>query len=565
MEDFIAKSRLKYGNNFDYLKVKYINMDTEIILKCKKHGGIFEVKPINHLRSKYGSCDKCCSERTIFEKISAENIIKERDDMKKDKLAKQRNNFIIPTELNMANYGIQLLPDEKAYMINDYFNVTNNLYCVTNFGNVYNLNKKTKCGQSIKNCYNVVNLDTRGISGHTRACKINMLVYKYCSGDTNYSDSNLLWAVHHIDENKLNNNLNNLRYVPRAENTAETINYIANEMNNKKLIFINKKTLEIITVSNLHKACEMLHIKNTYENIYDFVEQNNNNEFYKISIADKKTTIYEQPLSDPNKIKLENYKSLNITDGVDLSHYYISNDGILYNNKSKSFLKQLAQPDGYLVYHIIIKQNKKTILDKHYRVHRLVAKCFLPDGEKYFYDINYSIDHVDKNSSNNHANNLRWVTKKENTQYAHNKQVLQIDQLGKVIKIFPSLKSVYESLNQLSLDLQRTYIVKNGEYYYKYKQDEEVNDVIDLKKLYKDKTRKRIIKANLEGNILNIYNSCADAKRENNLKSLNMSIEFQRKNNKNIDNKLLNKNIVPLHGFLWKYVDNETENNNILL
>lgn len=58
---------------------------------------------------------------------------------------------------------------------------------------------------------------------------------------------------------------------------------------------------------------------------------------------------------------------------------------------------------------------KVSVLNKTYRVHRLVAETFFPD-EKRALEKHCSpeVDHLDGNILNNHVTNLEWVTREEN-------------------------------------------------------------------------------------------------------------------------------------------------------
>lgn len=58
--DFIEKSKLKFGDKFDYTKTIYIGFHDEIIYECKKHG-LQHQKSGDHLRSKFG-CPECAKE-----------------------------------------------------------------------------------------------------------------------------------------------------------------------------------------------------------------------------------------------------------------------------------------------------------------------------------------------------------------------------------------------------------------------------------------------------------------------------------------------------------------------
>lgn len=66
-DDFIRKSKIKYGGKYDYSKVNYINNDIKIVIVCPTHGD-FEQKPGNHLNNKYG-CTKCGINRERYNKI----------------------------------------------------------------------------------------------------------------------------------------------------------------------------------------------------------------------------------------------------------------------------------------------------------------------------------------------------------------------------------------------------------------------------------------------------------------------------------------------------------------
>jgi hypothetical protein len=93
---------------------------------------------------------------------------------------------------------------------------------------------------------------------------------------------------------------------------------------------------------------------------------------------------------------IENYPNYEISDcGMVLSHY------------SGNILKsQKHYIDGYL--QVVLSKNGKL---KNFTVHRLVAQAFIPNPEN-----KREVDHIDRDPSNNHISNLRWVTSSENNQ-----------------------------------------------------------------------------------------------------------------------------------------------------
>lgn len=94
---------------------------------------------------------------------------------------------------------------------------------------------------------------------------------------------------------------------------------------------------------------------------------------------------------------MENWKVIN-----DFPNYEISNFGNI-RNKTK-LLKIVPNKQGYNIVVLCNGGIRKTI-----NVHRLVAAAFVPNPEN-----KPCVDHIDGDRANNHADNLRWVTAKEN-------------------------------------------------------------------------------------------------------------------------------------------------------
>jgi len=83
--------------------------------------------------------------------------------------------------------------------------------------------------------------------------------------------------------------------------------------------------------------------------------------------------------------------------------YAVTIDGDVTNTKTGRVLKPFTERTGYKV----LRMGKGK---KHY-IHRLVATAFLPAPTAE----GCVVDHVDRNKLNNHASNLRWVSRSENS------------------------------------------------------------------------------------------------------------------------------------------------------
>ena len=88
--------------------------------------------------------------------------------------------------------------------------------------------------------------------------------------------------------------------------------------------------------------------------------------------------------------------------------YEVSNLGNVRNGTTKKILSPRPTPTGYLRVHISVGNGRKD-----FYIHRLVAEAFIPNPNNY-----QVVNHLDNNPANNHANNLEWVTQKQNVAYA---------------------------------------------------------------------------------------------------------------------------------------------------
>jgi len=90
--------------------------------------------------------------------------------------------------------------------------------------------------------------------------------------------------------------------------------------------------------------------------------------------------------------------------------YGISNLGRVWTERQQKFMSHGYQTTGY-AYVSLIKDKKR----KNHRIHRLVARAFLPDFQE-----DLEVDHIDRDKIHNAVANLRCVTSSQNKQNKSN-------------------------------------------------------------------------------------------------------------------------------------------------
>ena len=79
-----------------------------------------------------------------------------------------------------------------------------------------------------------------------------------------------------------------------------------------------------------------------------------------------------------------------------------------YGNGKTKILKPWLNRQGYLIFDLC-----KGAKSKHFPIHQLVARAFIPNPEN-----KPEPNHEDANKMNNHVSNLKWVTRAENQKHA---------------------------------------------------------------------------------------------------------------------------------------------------
>jgi len=273
--------------------------------------------------------------------------------------------------------------EEKWKTIKDFPN-----YEISNMGKCRNKNKKFLQGTQVKSGYLKYGLgyNNRKKSAH------RLVALAFLPNPNNYN------SVDHIDRNKLNNNVDNLRWanpkMQRANRNAQSTNG-----HYKKIWRISIKTDEKLQLYNsLKEAIEWCRDKGLCKSSKKTPGVGNIVGVAKGRLKHRYGYKWEYHNEYDNEIWTEiPYKI------VGKKGYYISKNGYIKTSGTNTTITKGSKKDGYLRVHIA---------NKHFYVHRLMAIVFLPNQHN-----KKQVNHKDNDGQNNKLTNLEWVTRRENMRH----------------------------------------------------------------------------------------------------------------------------------------------------
>lgn len=101
-------------------------------------------------------------------------------------------------------------------------------------------------------------------------------------------------------------------------------------------------------------------------------------------------------------------------------NYQMSNTGLIKNKATNHLLKEWANSRGYKYVSLSHKAHKR-----NFAVHRLVATYFVKGKS-----CDKEVNHKDEDKLNNQANNLEWISHKDNLNYGHHNQKMRLSNIG---------------------------------------------------------------------------------------------------------------------------------------
>jgi len=308
--------------------------------------------------------------------------------------------------------------------------IENNIqYEISNNGRVRNKLTKSLLKQR---CYDGYMSCSIGI---VKRCLIHLLVANAFIPKIDNKNS-----VDHIDKNRLNNKVDNLRWATSKEQ-CENRNWSKGNFY-RKIQQFDKETLTLIqTFKNVDDAVNYIYLNNLCD---ISTKKSSIKSILFTTLQCKKDTLYGYIWKyETNEEVCENEVWKSVKEVYpDANDYKVSNLGRV-KNPNDIFINGTKSGDYTSIY-IGIKGRKK--------IHILVAKLFIPNPEN-----KRCVNHIDGDKTNNCLSNLEWNTHSENVKHAMDNNLNPCCKKIKVTNLDTKIETIYPHISKASSDLKINY------------------------------------------------------------------------------------------------------------
>lgn len=200
-------------------------------------------------------------------------------------------------------------------------------------------------------------------------------------------------CVNHKNHNTIDNRAENLEWITISENNKHAHTKPDRKSTKKAIIRYDlngtnpKRYESVIIAENEFGSCVGKCLNGRVKTAYGYIWKYETEQINKVPISSLDMMKFKKVTNHPN--------------------YLVSNDGKIYNTIRQTFLTPRTR-QGNIGYRSVSLDNK------HYSVHGLVARHFIPNND----EKKTMVNHIDGNKYNNCVDNLEWTTQSENMIHA---------------------------------------------------------------------------------------------------------------------------------------------------
>ena len=306
-----------------------------------------------------------------------------------------------------------------------------NKYEISNEGKVKNKNSEKELKPQYDGKYWRIGLRVDTKNNDKKCLQQNMALHRLIAAAFIENEGERKWYVDHIDSNRDNYDIKNLRYVTASENKS----YGHDAKGRKAILQFNmqgeliKRWESATAIKEAHPDFSVHHISSCCLGRKNCKSHKKFKWAYEMETVKKVARdLYED----------EEFVNIGTFDDFDFQDYFVSNYGLIKN--TRGMMLTAHDDKGYLCYTLYDKRTGKS---HQIRAHRAVAFKFCSGRTE---DKNV-VNHKDENRSNNKHTNLEWLTQKENSEHSLAKAVNQLTMSGVFVKRHRSITLAAQSIN----------------------------------------------------------------------------------------------------------------------